>query len=94
MISKQSDISKLIQNCTNSEKKIDVVLLCETWVTNTTKNLIRIPGYNYVGLERSEKKGGGVGTLISKELRYKIRNDFNKMMDCMECFTIEVTIKG
>ena len=55
LISKQSDISKLIQNCTNSEKKIDVVLLCETWVTNTTKNLIRIPGYNYVGLERSEK---------------------------------------
>ena len=74
LISKQSDISKLITNCTKTSKKVGVVLLCETWVTNNTKGLINIPGYKYIGIERKNKKGGGVGLLVANELKFKIRD--------------------
>ena len=56
LISKQSDISHLVNNCSNKNKKIDVVLLCETWVTDTTKELVSIPGYHFIGIERKNKR--------------------------------------
>ena len=51
LISKQSHISHLINNCSKSTKKVDVVLLCETWVTENTKELISILGYDFIGVE-------------------------------------------
>ena len=94
LVSKQSDISRLITDCTNSHKKVNVVMLCETWVTKETKNLINIPGYDFVGLEHENKKGGGVGILVARELKYKIRNEYSKMIKNMECFVIELITKG
>ena len=93
LISKQTKITRLITNCiTNS--KIDVVMLCETWVTTDTKGLINIAGYQYVGIERINKKGGGIGLLIANELKFKTRNDLTTMTDHLECFTIEISMKG
>ena len=69
-------------------------MLCETWVTPDTKGLINIPGYQFVGKERMNKKGGGIGLQISNELKYKIRNNLCMMTDHLECFTIEIAVKG
>ena len=49
LISKQGELSKLLSGCL--EKKIDVVILCETWLNSTVTNLINIPGYHYLGIE-------------------------------------------
>ena len=94
LVSKQSDLSRFIQNCTKSSKRIDVVLLCEKWVTRDTQELINIPGYQFIGLERPNKKGGGVSILVTKELKYKIINDLSTMTEHMESFTIELAVKG
>ena len=94
LISKQSSISQLINNCVKNCKKLDVVLLCETWVTKNTKDLVHIPGYNFISIERTNKKGGGVGLLIANEIKYKIRNDITYMTDELECLTVELLIKG
>ena len=93
LISKQIDLTKLLANCL-SNSKIDVIMLCETWVTPDTKGLINIPGYQFVGKERMNKKGGGIGLLILNELKYKIRNILCMMTDHFECFTIEIAMKG
>ena len=37
--------------------------------------------YNYIGLNRINKKGGGVGMYISKQIQYKIRKDLNENID-------------
>ena len=42
LISKQSDLSKLITGCFK-DQKIDIVLLCETWVTKDTKKTDQYP---------------------------------------------------
>ena len=76
LLSKQSELLKLITTCTK-DKKVDVVILCETWVTKEVKHLIKVPGYEYVGIERENKKGGGVGFLIANKLHYKIRNKYS-----------------
>ena len=73
---------------------MDVVLLCETWVTKNMKDLIHIPGYDFVGIERTSKKGGGIGLLIANEIKYKIRNDITYMTEELECLTVELLIKG
>ena len=51
LIGKQSELSKLLNSCTKSNK-IDVVIVCESWVTVETKHLVNIPGYDYIGIER------------------------------------------
>ena len=92
LISKQSDLSRLLSGCL--EKKIDVVILCETWLNSTVTNLINIPGYHYLGIEQKDKKGGGVGFLVSDEIKCKLRADLSLITNCMECCFIEISTKG
>ena len=66
------------------DHRVDVALLCETWVTEQTKKLINIPGYQFVGMECTVKKGGSVGILVANNLKFKIRPDYNNMSDHLE----------
>ena len=93
LISKQNELSKLINTCLK-DKKIDVIILCETWVTKDTRQLINVPGYQYVGIERQNKKGGGVGFLIANEIHFTHRPAFNLMEENIEHCGIEIATKG
>ena len=67
--SKQSDLGRLLQQ--GAMNKVDVALLCETWLRTETKNSISIPRYSFESLERKGKKGGGVEILISEHRKYR-----------------------
>ena len=82
-LSKQVDLSRLVNSCMENSK-IDIVILCETWLNDTTSHLVNVPGYTYIGNVRSMKKGGGVGFLISKEIYYKICPSFDLSLDSIE----------
>ena len=56
--------------------------------------MVNIPGYEFVGTERENRKGGGVGFLISKELHYNSREDLGLMEEYLECKFIEIAMKG
>ena len=73
LIGKQDKLLKFL-NSTNKEK-IDVVIVSETWLTKSSEKLINIPGYDLISEVRQNKKGGGVGILINKKLKYKTRLD-------------------
>ena len=68
LLSKQSALCKLLSN--GSTNKVDVVLLCETWLRKETNKLVNIPNYHFVGKERQGKKGGGCG--YPNQLRLKV----------------------
>ena len=54
----------------NRLKNPDVIILCETWLkSNDTQP--QIPGYDYIGKSKQNRKGGGVGFLINKKLTRK-----------------------
>ena len=51
---------------------IDIVILCETFLTPDKENHISIPGYCLITKNRTNKKGGGVSILINNKLKYKL----------------------
>ena len=67
LISKQHDLCELINKL---KHKVHVIILCETWLTETNKKLINIPGYKLISKERTNKKGGGVGLLIDEKIDF------------------------
>ena len=88
----------LIQETTpnNPNKKIDIYILCETWLTVHNNSMIKIPNYSYIGKHRKNKKGGGVGILIHNTLTYKERSDIQlSQTSDLESLFVEVkTRKG
>ena len=63
LVGKQLEISKFLHEC-GGHKKIDIVILSETWLNKSSLSRINIPGYKFVGTNRVSKKGGGVGFLL------------------------------
>ena len=80
----------------NPNKKVDIYILCETWLNEHTNSMINIPNYSYIGKHRKNKKGGGVGILIHDTLTSKERSDI--VLPCtsdLETIFVEIkTSKG
>ena len=89
LISKQAELSNFLFDCLG-KRKVDVVIISETWVTKTSEKKVKIPGYHFVGAHRHGKRGGGVGFLISEELKYIVRDDLLLTEDHFENCTIEI----
>ena len=70
-----------------------IIGLTETWLNDCTNNIFEMPNYNYTGLNRANKKGGGVGIYVAKQLEYKIRKDLNtNIEDTIETIFIEISV--
>ena len=69
-LNKQESLSRLLSTM-GGMNKVNVVSLNETWLRKETKNKIYVPGHHFIGKNRSGRKGGGVGFLVSEELRYR-----------------------
>ena len=78
IISKQSKLVNLLQNCIGRHT-IHVVTLNETWLTKDNEHYLNIPDYNIVKRNRVGKKGGGVCILIHKSLNYKEMDTVNAL---------------
>ena len=89
LINKQTDVYLALKSITQM-KKVDVVILVETWLTTTSENRINIPGYVYVGTPRLRKKGGGVGFLIRENITDINRHDLGIKSDIIENHFIEI----
>ena len=90
LINKQSELNKILTH--KGENKVDVALLCETWLQKETNNHINIPGYIFFRKIRQKKKGGGVGILLHNELKGKHCDDLKIETDVLE--NIVVQLKG
>ena len=91
LYSKIDKLKALLNECTLG-KKIDVILLCETWQSKSSP-LPKLDGYSYIYKHRQHKLGGGVGMFVSDRLKYKERSDLY-MNECNFKFClIEVKLK-
>ena len=92
LYNKISLLKNLLSSCADGRTP-DIVLLSETWLTPTSPP-ITIPGYDLVHSCRSHKRGGGVGILVSKRLRYtKCRTITSSMVE-NENITIELELRS
>ena len=90
--SEKSQLIDLLDNTTIG-KTPDVVILSETWLTPFLPDF-SIPGYDFFQQCRLDKKGGGVGILVSQKIRCKLRPDLESKMHENECITLDITLKN
>ena len=64
----------------------DIITLSETWLRSDTNLLqyIQIPEYNFCCKNWDERRGGGVGMYIKDTIKYKERQDLNKLDETIE----------
>ena len=93
LLGKQRELSKFLFDITG-EQKIDIVILCETWLTKDSEQRVNVPGYTSYGRYRKHKKGGGVGFLISDELIFKAKKDYDIMCHHVESTFVELVFNG
>ena len=87
--SKIADLNYILNNSFGN-KHPDIVLLCETWLTERSPKPI-ISGYNIERTDRKQKKGGGVCILISSKCKYRRRKDLEQPNTaCFESCFIEL----
>ena len=66
------EIDKILQDCCDKEVCIDVLGVCETFISpNTPENTYKIPGYNITHVDRDLSCRGGVALYVSEKLDFK-----------------------
>ena len=75
------------------DMQFQIIGLTETWLNNSNCDTFQLKEYNYVGSNRTSKRGGGVGMYISKNIKYQIRKDLteNNIDDSIETIFIQVS---
>ena len=72
--------------------KLDVVILQETWLSNSNCHLANIPVYKHIYNHHSGHNGGGVSSLISNELTCRQCKDFCINEPYLECCSAEIQL--
>ena len=78
----------------NLNIKLNIIGLRETWLNDytCTNDIFELPKYNYVGINRTNKRGGGVCIYVADHLQYKICKDLNTSIeDSIESIFIEIS---
>ena len=81
LLAHQQELKHLLAKLSKHNCKIDVVLLCETFLSKNTLNMVNIPGYTHVGNYRTDRKGGGVSILLKNGIPYKRREDLDVFIE-------------
>ena len=89
ILSKQYKLKNLIKEIRTTEM-VHAVMLVETWLNKRTAKRVKIPGYTLYCSHRNNKKGGGVGILISQTLDCRVREDLSINIENFENLTLEI----
>ena len=87
LVNKQHDLNNLLIKLNH---KVHVIILSKTWLTQTHKMLIKMPGYKLISRERDTEKGGNVGFLIDENLIFREIHDVSSCNCNMEQITVEI----
>ena len=89
ILSKQDKLKYLIKEIRKTEM-VHAIMLVETWLNKRTAKRVKIPGYTLYCSHRNNKKGGGVGMLISQTLDCRVREDLCINIENFENLTLEI----
>ena len=77
VLSHHHELCQLIKSTEQKNSRIDVILLCETFLSSKTKSMVNIPGFTHIGNYRKFKKGRGISILLREGIPYKRRLDLD-----------------
>ena len=93
VLNKQEKLKNLL-NDIRKDSRVDVAMLVETWLNKNNDNRLNVPEYQFFGSHRKQKKGGGVGILVSQELQCRPRKDLCLNVPNFESITLEIRTKS
>ena len=77
----------------SSKKSFSVIGISETWLTDSTAELVDITGYSFISNHRKSKTGGGVGIYLHNNLQYKLLNECKlSNPEVIESLFVEITV--
>ena len=95
LLSHQQDLCQIIRSTEKKNSRIDIVLLCETFLSKNTPQMVKIPSFTHVSNYKKNMKGGGVTILIRECISYRRRIDLDVFDEgLMESIFIEVRSKN
>ena len=68
LLGKLDDIKSLVANM---HQPFSVIGISETWLNDTTQDLVNLPGYSFLSNHRTTKPGGGVGLYLQNDFDIK-----------------------
>ena len=75
--SNYNELKNLITSLQQHKHEIDIILLCETFLTEKNKKCYPLEGYAFTQLNRSTRSGGGVCIYVKNQLKFSLRNDLS-----------------
>ena len=66
LLAHQGELKDLLINLEKRNSPVDILLLCETFLTKRMHKLINIPGYTLLSNNHEQSKGGGTAILVKK----------------------------
>ena len=95
LLAHQTELRDLLQILSNKNSTVDVILLCETFLSSNTEKLAYIPGYHLVTNNRNNHKGRGVAILIREGITYRKKQELCYMIDKeLESVYVDITAKN
>ena len=95
LLANQTELRELLQIMTNKNSSVDVLLLCETFLTPKTEKLANIPGYQLVTNNRNKHKGRGVAMLIREGITFRKNQELCYMSDKeLESVYVDITARN
>ena len=95
MLAHQQELSLLLRNLEKKGSCVDIVVLCETFLTQKTEKMVNIPGYKLIGDHHPTRKGGGVCILLNENIPYKRRHNIDIFEErILERVLVEITVKN
>ena len=73
----QSELISMISLLANQKVEIDVIGLCESFLSDEKMSLLNVLNYNLHYLNRCSMKNGGVAILVKKDLEFTVRDELS-----------------
>ena len=90
LLGKLDDIKSLVANM---HQPFSVIGISETWLNDTTQDLVNLPGYIFLSNHRTTKPGGGVGLYLQNDFEYKVLPESNfSDPDVIESLFVEINV--
>ncbi len=74
---KLDQLKDLLSTLSENNVHVDVLLICETFITDSIRSKCDIKGYDLYDEHRKNITRGGVAIYVNKKLKYKERKDLN-----------------
>ena len=95
ILAHQQELKQPLRSLEKKNLCIDALLLCETFLSSKTENMVNFPGYTHIGRHRPMSKGGGVPILLNNNIICKRRRDLDIFKEGVtESVFIEVVAKN